>query len=354
MSVRHLVLSLFSPLFAIGLCAQALAQEEPAPFVPEDHLSAEVSSATEAALLPAGYETLVHQAIAAQVAGDFEGAHRLFTEAHALNPNARTLRGMGVASFQARHYARALLELDAALVHPNKPLDAALRPAVEALRARANAEVGVWILRVEPAEARVAVDAQEAVASDQPLVLDPGMHQLTLTADGFVEQRIEISVMPGTRGPIEVRLAPVEVAQVPVPAPSAFTNSAEPPPAIGKVANGGRPHRRRLLASISMLGLSGAAGLTSAALAVSARSRIDDIARTCREKMGGECSPEQASRLKSDANILTLQRSINASLGVAGAALAAAGVLFTWDYLANDRKLDLRISLTAVSVQTRF
>src|SRR5688572_4431416 len=59
----------------------------------------------------AAYERLVRDAISAHEAGQHAQARRLLVEAHALRPNARTLRGMGVAAFHTGQYVEAIAEL---------------------------------------------------------------------------------------------------------------------------------------------------------------------------------------------------------------------------------------------------
>ncbi len=345
--IAPMLATLFAPMFVSTLCAPARADEPPPANEPDANVAA----------TPASYQATVRAAIAAQATGDFDGAHALFKQANGLEPNARTLRGMGVASFQAMRFARALRELDAALVHPEKPLDAELRRAVEDLRVRASAEVGVWILRVEPPEARIAIDDGEPAPSQRPLVLDPGLHQLALTAEGFVEQRIEISVMPGTRGPMAVRLAKVDAGrdpndQPPVPAVLTELPEAASGPVLRRPV--ARAHRRRLIASWTMLSVAGAAGLTSGAFWVTGVVRINEIAKECRKQPGGKCTIAQREREWRAANISDLERNTTIGVSVAGAALVAAGTVLGWDYFANGGRFDLRLSASSVSVQTRF
>jgi tetratricopeptide (TPR) repeat protein len=71
-------------------------------------------------------------------AGNWEEALALFRQAHALRPSARTLRGMGVASFEARHYADAIRYLTAAATETARPLTPEQLLAVEQLIPRAR------------------------------------------------------------------------------------------------------------------------------------------------------------------------------------------------------------------------
>jgi hypothetical protein len=58
--------------------------------------------------------------------------------AHAIFPNARTLRGLGMVEFELRSYVQSVQLLEQALAASVKPLDGKLRTDTEALLARAQ------------------------------------------------------------------------------------------------------------------------------------------------------------------------------------------------------------------------
>ena len=60
------------------------------------------------------YQRLVRQAIAEYAEHNFAEARALFARAHALEPNARTLRGLGMTAFELRSYAEVYRVLTAA------------------------------------------------------------------------------------------------------------------------------------------------------------------------------------------------------------------------------------------------
>ena len=64
---------------------------------------------------PAGYPELVEAALSEYHLGHFEEARGLLRKAHALFPNARTLRVLGMAEFELRNYATAAGYLEGAL-----------------------------------------------------------------------------------------------------------------------------------------------------------------------------------------------------------------------------------------------
>src|SRR3954468_5859705 len=62
------------------------------------------------------YRSLLEEAVAEYDARRYEEARALFRRAHDLSPNARTMRGIGMASFELREYVEALRALEGALV----------------------------------------------------------------------------------------------------------------------------------------------------------------------------------------------------------------------------------------------
>src|SRR4051812_11159906 len=57
------------------------------------------------------YRGLLNEAVSEYDARRYEEARALFRRAHELSPNARTLRGIGMASFELREYVEALRAL---------------------------------------------------------------------------------------------------------------------------------------------------------------------------------------------------------------------------------------------------
>jgi hypothetical protein len=266
------------------------------------------------------YDSLLNRALAAHAVGEFEQAHALFTQAHALAPNARTLRGMGVASYQAGNMVRAVGELEEALAHPEKPLEGELRSAAQRLLERARAQVGMVELRVAPATAVLRVDGEaEARAVSVPLVLAPGSHRLHFSAEGHLEQQLELRIAPGAGQILSVRL---------VPAPPAVAQAAaRPPPGPADASRAAWQVR----AAWTTLGVAAGAGIVAGALFLTAHTRVARIADACAETAAQQCTTEERDAQLAHGRIDGLERGVNASLGVAGAALVVgAGVLIAW------------------------
>jgi len=104
------------------------------------------------------YERLIEEGLIEFSEGNWIEAYDLFRQAHAINPNARTLRGMGMSSFEMRRYAAAIRHLRGALDSGKQPLDAEQQKQVADLIERTSRLVGTLIVEVDPPDATVLLD----------------------------------------------------------------------------------------------------------------------------------------------------------------------------------------------------
>lgn len=276
------------------------------------------------------YARLVHAAIGAQQAGHYTEARELFAEAHALAPSARSLRGMGVAAFQAGDYTQAVTDLEASLVHPEKPLDDNLRRAVTDLLTRARGFVGRYTFEVTPADATLRVD-DRTQPHDREVVLAPGRHRIEVSAPTFVSQDMELSVQSGAHDTLRFSLAP-EVAPdaSPVlaapmtPSPTIQSDRRESPRYVdGHEATQARRTRR---ATWALLGSGAGLALASGSMALIGWRRAEPIDRACR----AGCSPEYRARRISQAHLDELEKAVDIVGGAALAALVGSAGTWTW------------------------
>lgn len=134
---------------------------------------------------PPGYDALVDRGLTESAAGRWLEARAAFREAHALYPNARTLRGMGMASFEARDYVDAVRQLRLSLSARLRELTAEQRAQVEALLAQCQGLVGSYTMAHLPAGTELVVDGvRVSPESDGTLLLAMGAHRVQLRADG--------------------------------------------------------------------------------------------------------------------------------------------------------------------------
>src|SRR5581483_6001559 len=164
------------------------------------------------------YRGLLSEAVAEYDARRYEEARALFRRAHDLSPNARTLRGIGMASFELREYVEALRALEGSLVDQRRPLTAPQRQQVEGLLERTRAFVGRFVPHLAPANAVLHVDgAPVTLESDGTLLLSFGRHAVTAEAPGHALESRELNVIGGEKQDLifRLRVASVDTALEP-------------------------------------------------------------------------------------------------------------------------------------------
>jgi hypothetical protein len=144
---------------------------------------------------PDAYDQWVSEAIAEYEAGRWAEARTLFERAHAVKPNARTLRGLGVTAFEMRHYREAIDALQQAIADPRNPLTEPMRVAAEQTIERARQFVGTLRVALSPTNATLRVNG--AVAQGHELQLDMGDYELSAEAPGYRATTVRVSVAGG-------------------------------------------------------------------------------------------------------------------------------------------------------------
>lgn len=158
--------------FVLGTCATGHAQGDPAGATPAN------SAQT--------YDDLLDRAVEAFDAEEFERAHDLFAKAYELRPNARLLRGMGIAAMRLEHYSEAYPTLKAALEHDVQPLTSSQRDEVGDLLSWMETHLANVRLRWSPSEPSTYTLAVDDVAlAESALWLAPGPHHITIRAPGY-------------------------------------------------------------------------------------------------------------------------------------------------------------------------
>ena len=155
------------------------------------------------------YRAMLEEAVSEYDAHRYEEARALFRRAHEISPNARTLRGIGMASFELREYIEALRTLEQSLVDQRRALTPTQRTQVEALVERTRAFVGRFFLKLSPKEALVRVDGAPAVIEpDGSLLLSFGRHALVAEAPSSISENREVNVIGGERQELAFMLRP--------------------------------------------------------------------------------------------------------------------------------------------------
>jgi hypothetical protein len=299
-------LLIFSHLFAVTATAQA-ADDEGTPV-----------------------SVLIGDAVAEYDAGHFQEARALFRQAHERQPTARTLRGIGMCSFELRDYVEATRSLGASLRETRRPLTSEQKRHAELLLARAHTFVGRYVIKVKPASASLFVDGHPAeLESDGVLLLAFGRHQLSLRCASCAptEKEEDITVAGGEQKTIELALAPAP------PPPLADTSGGNGAGSVGGggagtgsgAAGGTQPggdadaSAGRSSAHIWFTGAAIAAALGAGGSAVWWYNRNKEL-DTCRNPMPGEqCTTEST---------INGQRTTALGLTIGlGAAAVASGVV---------------------------
>ena len=241
--------------------------------------------------------------------GNYSEARAAFARAHALYPNARTLRGMGLAAFESRNYVAARELLRASLVHGERPLDATQRRDVEAVLARSESNIARVRVALTPASAVLLIDGEPARLEDGSLLLDPGEYSAEARAEGHRTARLGFSAEAGQNKTLEIALV------------------AEHAPSRAGASTGASDGRSGGGASVvPWIVMGGGVALIAGGVVTGLMTNgaEDDLSKSC---AAGACDEDARSRGK------TLQVATNVLLPAGGVALGAG--LLLW-YLGQD------------------
>jgi hypothetical protein len=262
------------------------------------------------------YRTLIREAVAEFDGHRFEEARVLFRRAHELSPSARTLRGIGLASYELRDYVTAYQSLSDALASTTRPLTDAQRDEVSALATRAARFIGVYRLALTPADASLRVNGRAPVLDAAGRLLLPlGEHTIEASADGFEPAEQRMTVGGGEEQTLSLRLTARTAAQPSTAQPSTAPQGVLDRPAVAAAsAPGSDP-----LAAIVLLGAGGATAVAALVTGVSWWAFQDEQLGLC---LGAPCGNEGDVRSARDAAMGT-----TVALGIVSASLVVAGVV---------------------------
>ncbi|WP_437959830.1 hypothetical protein WME76_09405 [Sorangium sp. So ce119] len=262
-------------------------------------------------------------------AGDVAGAREDFQAAHALVRVPTTGLDLARADealgrlIEARETAYEVVHLPLGKEEPAAFTQA--RAAAAALVEQLEARIPSLVLRVEGAsldriEARVDGQPIPRAALPYPRKLNPGRHEVVVTAPGFRTERQEVTLKEAERAPVEVR-----IALVPGSATEPAPGGVEPPPA-------GAPAEPR--APVPLWAWA-AGGVGLAALGGSVAFAIDHAA--ARDRVEKDCPGSVCDRRVHDFESMEAlrarwNRSLGLSLtlgavGLAGVGAAVGGIL---------------------------
>lgn len=144
------------------------------------------------------YRHAIAQAVFEFRQHNFAEARSYFARAHAIDPSARTLRGLGMAEFELHNYRECTQQLEAALQSPKRRLEGELRAETDELLKRAQVLIGRYTIKSKPHANDLTVDGVATVIpADRPLLLNVGDHLLELRAVGYTTEKRLLSVHGG-------------------------------------------------------------------------------------------------------------------------------------------------------------
>lgn len=146
------------------------------------------------------YDATIERALSEYDAQNFEEALALFIKAHALSPNARTLRGMAMTEYELRRYVECITHAQQAIDSQQKPLTVWLRAQTQELLRNAQQYVSRVAVQIEPATASASVmvdGVATALAADGSLTLQIGEHFVEVRAAGFESARRKLVLQGG-------------------------------------------------------------------------------------------------------------------------------------------------------------
>jgi hypothetical protein len=155
------------------------------------------------------YKRIIGEAVHEYDLEHWPVAIELFQKAHELKPNARTLRGMGLAAFEDQRYVDAVRWLTEALEHPVQALTKPMQAEIKPVLARAKECVGYYRLDKDPVNLTIEIDGRPALIENGKLTVDPGERRLVAKADGFEPFNRSLTVKGGDNGILGIKLEPV-------------------------------------------------------------------------------------------------------------------------------------------------
>lgn len=294
---------------------------------------------------PLRADALFQEAIALADQGRWQEACAKFRESLAAEPSVGTLLNVASCSLReghkrqaAREYRR-VLELNAATGDPDRKRS--VTASAKAALAKIEAGLGAVTIRVTPADAGASIviddKPNDLVRPGEPAELDPGRHQIVVTAPGFREVIRELDLAPGARDLVVITLAREQREK----APQSVTTDG--------------PHTLRTAGWVT--GLAGSAVLaTGAALVAVAADRAAAIRAECGPDAAPPVCPLGSARVADD--LASEGRAFEISgyvgLGVGAAAVATGIALVIADAVAPSETVQVMPSVSASEVGLWF
>ncbi|HMI92600.1 MAG TPA: hypothetical protein VK509_14595, partial [Polyangiales bacterium] len=240
---------------------------------------------------------------------------------------------LGLAAFESRNYALALGYMRAALADSRRPLTAEQRKELERASARAESFVARVVLVLEPAGATFALDGNPAQLDPHgELLLDPGDHELLVSAPGHEQRSAMLRAAAGTSRRLAIALTPLAQPGVTAAGPEATGGGLR----YTWVAAAGVPVFAALALGIWLDG----------------QGELEDIEDACRAR--GGCNDAEVARRADDAGLSSHATWTSVCLMLAGAAAGTTAALYLIESQgSSEREPSTTLSLGPGAVELR-
>jgi hypothetical protein len=162
----------------------------------------------------AQYRELIEKALQEYALGHWPEARVFFSDAHALWPNARTLRGLGMTCYEERSYVEAIGYLEQALESKTQPLTPKLSTEAQGILLQAKRFVTTAYIQVTPSAASVSIDDQPAkLRANGVVMLNPGEHSLQVSNAGYQTEHRTLHAEAGRELRVQIDLRTLEELQ---------------------------------------------------------------------------------------------------------------------------------------------
>ena len=165
------------------------------------------------------YLSAIEQAVTSFEASRYVEAREHFARAHAIAPNARTLRGLGMVELELGQRVPAAQHLAKALASSVLPLQGPLRESTAASLAGLRAQLAQLHVAVLPRDAVVRVSGN-VVDAREGLILEPGTYEVEAEAVGFGPARETVRLDAGDDRLLTLQLLAATPPVVGAPAPT--------------------------------------------------------------------------------------------------------------------------------------
>jgi hypothetical protein len=293
------------------------------------------------------YDTAIATALERYRAHDWQTARAAFERAHALDPNARTLRGIALCAYYAGDYVAAAESFERALAATTKVLSAEQREQSALLLEHALHSVVQLRISADPPETIIHVN-QRHVQNGERALLVPGAYYVVAALAGHRTHTEDLVLAAGQQLNLRIELS-AEISAAPRELPSdahVLRQSAPRTP-----SDSPQSARMGTLAPWIAAGVTVAFGATAAGFAIAGSSELDRLQGACRRQ---GCTAATRDSLWRASPIETYDTLATAALVATVAGAATTALLFALIRPGHARATALVVSPGGIELNAHF